>query len=499
MIDSVISFLFRKHTLLCIGGAFLILFGISLFNRYLGSDECWFGEQSYWLLHDGFVRIESMPGILGLSERCYVYHKLFIFMGSAIIAVFGWSVTYFRIASLMFFLLFLSVFVSYMRKNKLLYNKKHIVLAVFLLVVNPMMAMKSFEFRPEIMLMALGFISFYALDNFKKHSGKMIWPIIGGLFAGMAFLTNMNGVAFCVAGFLFLLIAKEYKGLVVYTFTSLVVVSLFFFDLLGEGAWQSFTYQLTKGVNDRINDNVVGNSYGQFIIDKIIRLGKEHERFFWSIKTMFFSALFFLALFSNFKKLKTKYGSMFLYLVLLILSNNIFGSHVAERYIVFYFPFMSLVIALFLTDIIKHKPMIIRTLAIILFVVQIGASFFFISNIISKNHDFVAEHELVFEKIGSPEAKILGPWDLIYNGLEKHRLYSFKTYEYIDHINGDKMTQQQFLAKAHKFKIDFIVLPESMKYDELKSWFADWFVEDNPYYEEYYENEDFKILAKKLK
>jgi hypothetical protein len=497
MINSVISFLMRKSSLLGIGGAFLILFGISLFNRYLGSDECWFGEQSYWLLHDGIVRMESMPGILGLSEHCYVYHKLFIFMGSAIIAVFGWSVTYFRIASLMFFLLFLSVFVFYMRNNKLLYNKKHIVLAVFLLVVNPMMAMKSFEFRPEIMMMALGFISFYALDNFKKHSKKMIWPIVGGLFAGMTFLTNMNGVAFCVAGFLFLLIAKEYKGLAVYTFTSLVVISLFFFDLLDEGAWQNFTYQLTNGVNNRINENVVGSSYGQFIINKIIRLGKEHERFFWSIKTMFFSALFFLALFSNFKKLKTKYGSMFLYLVLLILSNNIFGSHVAERYIVFYFPFMSLVITVFLIDIVKHKLMIIRALAIMLFVVQIGASFFFISKIISKNHDFVAEHEYVFEKIDSVDAKILGPWDLIYNGLEKHRLYSFKTYEYIDHINGNKMTQQQFLAKAHEFKIDFIVLPESMRYDELKSWFADWIIEDNPYYQEFYENEDFKILVKK--
>ncbi len=497
MIDSAISFLFRKQTLLGIGGAFLVLFVISLYNRYLGSDECWFGEQSYWLLRDGFVRIESMPGILGLSEHCYVYHKLFIIMGSAVIAVFGWSVTYFRITSLAFFLLFLWFFMRYMGKNISKYNKKHIVLAVFLIVVNPMMAMKSFEFRPEIMLMALGFMSFYSLDNYRTHSEKIIWPVLGGLFAGMAFLTNMNGVAFCVAGFLFLLMAKEHKGLAVYSLMCLVVVSFFFFDLLGKDAWQTFTYQLTNGMNNRINENVVNDGYLQFIMNKTIRLAKEHERFFWSIKTMFFSALFFLAFFSSFKKLKTKYKSVLMYMILLVVSNNVFGSHVAERYVVFYFPFMSLVIAIFLVDLIKHKLMIIRVLAILIFIVQIGASFFFVSGIISKNHDFVAEHELVFKKIDSRDAKILGPWDLIYNGMETHRLYSFKTYEYIDHINGYKMTQQQFLAKAHEHKIDFIVLPESMRYDELKSWFADWFVEDNPYYKEFYENEDFKVLIKK--
>ncbi len=497
MIDSIITFLLKKKTLLSISGIFLFLFGISLFNRFLGSDECWFGEQSYWLLNDGIVRIKSMPDILGLSERCYVYHKLFIFMGSGVITLFGWSVTYFRITTLIFFFVFLWVFVKYIRNNKLQYNNKHLLIAVFLLIVNPMVALKSFEFRPEIMLMSFGFLSFVFLDAYNKLSFKISWAILGGVFSGLAFLTNMNGVAFCVSGFFFLLFNKKYKGLVIYTLSSFSVISLFFFDLLHDGAWETFIFQLTHGVNNLVNENIGEGGIWQFILSKIIRLSKEHERFFWSDKTMFFSALFLLAFISKFKTLKREYHSVWLYLILLIISNNTFGSHVAERYIMSYYPFMALVISVFLVGIINYKRVFVKVLAVVIFVVQIANSFIFISKIINKNNDFVTKHEMIFDKINSKEANILGPWDLIYNGIEDHQLFSFKTYEYLDHIKNEKMTQQQFLERANNYNIDFIVLPESMKDDALKSWFSQWVIEPNPYYSLYYENSDFMILQKK--
>jgi|GEM_PF-4903391 len=41
----------------------------SYYHRYPTSDDAWFAEESYWLLHNGKVRSEFFSGFLGWEKH----------------------------------------------------------------------------------------------------------------------------------------------------------------------------------------------------------------------------------------------------------------------------------------------------------------------------------------------------------------------------------------------------------------------------------------------
>ncbi len=201
MINRIYSFLYSKQTMKALILATLIVFLFSMWNRFIYIDDAFFSEQAYWLAKDGVVKTVSLIDFLGCDVRLFSYHKLNILVGAGLIKIFGWSVTPLRTFTLILYVLFLLVFTQY--SMQLLNTKtlnQQVLIALFFLIVNPLIVLYAFTFRPEIWVMFFGFISFVKLDQSRNSNLTVKNVVLAGFMAGLAFLTHLNGLIFLVAG-----------------------------------------------------------------------------------------------------------------------------------------------------------------------------------------------------------------------------------------------------------------------------------------------------------
>src|SRR5690606_1206580 len=97
----------------------------------------------------------------------------------------------------------------------------------------------------------------------------------------------------------------------------------------------------------------------------------EHRRFFWGDRVIVFSVIFFVALISNFKQLKKRHKDLIIYMGIIVFSLNVFGSHVAERYLLFYYGFMAFISAIWLVSLREHSHVAFRIMAVLLVTTQL--------------------------------------------------------------------------------------------------------------------------------
>jgi len=114
-----------------------IIYLFSLWHNGIYADDSWFGEQAYWLAKTGIVKAETMKGLLGMDSRLFVYHKLNIILGAALVKLFGWSVYIFKFLTLSVYLLFFKAYYYYHRFTDDDLWKNKFYLGSFLIFVNP--------------------------------------------------------------------------------------------------------------------------------------------------------------------------------------------------------------------------------------------------------------------------------------------------------------------------------------------------------------------------
>ena len=81
----------------------------SYYRRYPTSDDAWFAEQSYWLLHGGKVRSEFFSGLLDWDKNYLASYKLFILLGALLTKLFPHSVYGVKLSGLLFFVLLVAL------------------------------------------------------------------------------------------------------------------------------------------------------------------------------------------------------------------------------------------------------------------------------------------------------------------------------------------------------------------------------------------------------
>ncbi|MCF6342137.1 MAG: hypothetical protein L3J31_04965 [Bacteroidales bacterium] len=106
-----------------------------------------------------------------------------------------------RSFTLLVFLVFLFVVFRSLKSKALEWQQIDSRLVFFFLIVNPLTLLFAFTFRPEILVMSLGFFSFLLLKG--KHTNAQL--ILSAALAGTALLVHLNGLMFIVAGFALLL------------------------------------------------------------------------------------------------------------------------------------------------------------------------------------------------------------------------------------------------------------------------------------------------------
>lgn len=312
----------------------LVLFVFSLWQRSPDIDDAWIGEHAYWMAKIGYVKSELMHGITNQENRHIVHHKLFTLNGALFIGIFGFSLMTIKSVSLLWLGIFLFIFIRYVKKEL---GTDSAWFAFLLITINALVFQYSFVFRPEIMVMTLGFVSYLFIEKSFKQSDNNKLLIFSGLFAGLAAATHLNGLIFIAAGFLLLIWRKRYKASLIFAASTLPSFALYFYDFTQEYNFNYWIYQ----INDSpalYKSSILPSSFSF-----LAKLLNEHLRFFHSPKEISLSLLFLFMLIVNYRNLKSD-GNLLKYLLLLVILLSLIAMHTTSKYILLYLPFISIII-----------------------------------------------------------------------------------------------------------------------------------------------------------
>lgn len=493
MMHKLYKLVFSKTTLYILLFLSFVFWAITLHNRFIENDEAILGEYSYHFLKEGVVRLKTIPLILDWDERVFGHHRFFTWYGAGIIQVFGWSITALKSSIIPFYGLFFFLLFKYFRLEKL--EHTNFLVGALLIITCPILILKSFSFRPDIILMTEGLAILYFIRRYRIEQAVR-FAAIAGAIAGLAFLTHLNGMAFCIAGFFFLLIRKEYKALLGFVVTGAMIGGVYFIELIPGNNFERFIYELTNWPTVNHGENYIGGGAWGIIEGRVTKLLSEHQRFFWGDTVIAFSALFFSVLLFSFKTVKKQLGDVLLFMLLLVLSLNLFGSHVAERYLLFYYGPMAIITAFGIVTAVKNRVYWKLGLFSLIFLLQLFFASKILQEIRSYSYPTVESHQAILSKIpNETKPKILAPCELIFNEFPNYDLYSFKTYEYLQEDMEGPMTHAQLFQQASDLGMKYIIINDRMaRYKD--NWFYQWQINDDAIYRPFFKNERYVILKK---
>ncbi len=437
----------------------LSLFALSLFFRRFNGDEGIIGEWAFWLAKNGNAASLLYSDYLGeKAQNITIFHKLYTYILSFIIRIFGFQLFPMRMLSLIAFGGLIYLIHRYMKEAKI--NFKPLWFIILLFLIHPLAFNYAFVARPEMLMALLSFAVFFYLEKFIS-SRKWKYTAIAGSLAGLSFYTHLNGIAIIAAGGLFLLFHFNWKAILAYGIAALLFAQLFIIDI--PGAYAGF-------LNDLLNSPDVSRNQFTFI-DFIIKIGKEHERFFHNAEISVFSGLFLLAAGSTIKNHWKENRSILLFFSLLVLSLSAFTHGKTNKYLLYYLPFMVLIIinsANYIIEL-RHKPMLFGL--IFLGSISAGLSAYsylseydYFVNVPKRNEDIAA---LI------PKGKTLMAHDgFVFGQIENYHLRSpiifFFTHPDFDQEAPD--ARLAYFAFAKEKNYDFVAIDMLLERKEIRQF-----------------------------
>lgn len=199
---------------------FVLLYPFSLRNGSIETDEAWLGQQVQALANTGAVSSDLFRDVPPLDGPIVVYHKLLIWAGAGISWLGGFGIIQLRLISTCAGLLTALLLLF----GRIDHDSRRIRwLAVAILLFTPLFDSYLRMFRPEMPMAALGFGSFLLLCRTDK--GTLPSSAGAGALAGLAGLTHAFGLAFVVAGIVFLLIMRRWRDTVCFAVAAVLVFS----------------------------------------------------------------------------------------------------------------------------------------------------------------------------------------------------------------------------------------------------------------------------------
>ena len=141
----------------------LSLFVLSLFFRRFNGDEGIIGEWAFWLAKNGKAASLLYSDYLGAkAQNITIFHKLYTYILSIIIRVFGFYLFPMRLLSLFAFGGLIYLIQLYLKDKKL--NFKPLWFIILLFLIHPLAFNYAFVARPEMLMALLSFAIFLKLD-----------------------------------------------------------------------------------------------------------------------------------------------------------------------------------------------------------------------------------------------------------------------------------------------------------------------------------------------
>jgi hypothetical protein len=387
------------------------IFTLSLYHRFPNGDEAVIAEHSYSLDKLGYVRSNLHSGYLegenGWENRQYFYHKLFVITGVGFMKVFGFHLDSFRLISLLFTLIFFVFLYRYLKRLHIPFSWSFYLLTVSLLLFSWHFFAHSFTFRPEIMSMCLGFISFYFLQK-SLSGGALSGVALSGVFAGLATFTHLNGAIYSLAGAVLLLLKKEYRSVLLFSATATLFTLLYFFDIHSCEELRAWLHQFSTDPN---------------VIQKpppYTGLLKEHQRFFHSPREITFTLLMLFSLVFGFRYLKENLRSLLLYLSALVIGLGLLSHGPTAYYGLHYFPYIAIVVVAGYRHIFRQRGAKVRLLGAFLLAGFIAVHGFYNVKLIRKRVDLAAHNAKLSGYIPEKNVNIAAPLPFVFDEIERY-------------------------------------------------------------------------------
>jgi len=434
----------------------LILFSgvylYSLFFATTNADEAALAEQSWWLNKVGFVKSTLWDGMgIGWEIRQYHHHKLFVLAGAFIYKFLGSSLYLFRLLSYVFFLLTAYLIHKYIKNQGNIYNKNATVICLLILLINVTMLEFGMISRPETMVMTLGFISFYMLNQGIRENNKKLF-YLAAVVAGLSGFTHLNGLSFIFAGFVLLIMHKQYLHAIGFGFVGTLFALLYFYDLTAAGELHNFWVQFKADPNLEKTDFQ--------IFTPLIKIMNEQMRFFWNPNMASFSLLLLISIVFFYKSIRQKQFKLFVYFIALVVGLASVSHGKTIKYGLLYFPYIALLITYALGNL-KDIPVLKQRILIGTLSVFVAINTFSIVKYVGSYIDSIGRVEMISTYMPKKNTNIMANEGFYFYGWDNYRIHSQFAFEwkYLKYLKRTA-TVKDFYEFAEARKNHYIVLDQ---------------------------------------
>ncbi|GAB2559025.1 hypothetical protein [Spirosoma aerophilum] len=405
-------------------------------------DEAWFAEQSFWLIRDGQVRSELFRGYNGWENGLYVFHKLFIYAGALVMAITGFSVGASKVVSIFFGLVGAFLVWRYNQRT----SREQQYLALLLYIGCGSLIRHVSINRPETMCMALGFASYMALDPPGSSRPK---ALLGGLLAGLAALTHLNGLIYLVAGSLWLLIRADWRSVGWFVVVGSLTLSLYAVDALLDGHMAILVAQFCGDPATQQNFHVG---------DKLSVMADFHHIFFHSEKEAALTALVLLAGIVARRHIRLS-QPVFLYSLLLIGSFWVLTKSATDIYFLLFLPWLSILAASWLLQCVAEQPRWQRKAARMVLIIYGLIAGVQLVNVFNENRttpDIESHNALLARQMPKKGAHVIAPLEFFFGQMDNYRIQGLTYYHLLEREKG-AIPLDTFFTQANEADIEYIL------------------------------------------
>ncbi len=442
-----------------LAGLCVVFFLFSMYHRAITTDDAWFAEQAYWFAHDGYVHSDLFEGFPIFANQILVYHKLHIWQGAAVYKLFGWNVNYFKAISFTYLIIFLALLYYFLKYLTPVESRKDVfVVFLFLFFVNHLVFQQGFEFRPEIMMMCTGFLSYIFIFHAQQREDWR-FATLAGMMAGITALVHLNGLIFIMAGGLLLVIHKNYRLAVWFGLGSVIGFLPYFYQLTSLEQFRHYLYALKHDPAVSEDDrNVTG------MLKKLVF---EYHRFTHHSYEFTYLILFIITITSNWKQISQnqQHKNLLWYLLFLTIFMALITTGSKTSYLLYSMPYVLLIMAVYFRHILNIKKVAPVFLTVLLV--------YTLANLDRDRGVFIDRHydsPAVYAKIVNkyhiqPGTPVFAPVTFIFNEIGKLKIQSYLAYLLKYHNNLEQITVRNIFSDIYRRKKAFAILNPTMLKD----------------------------------
>ena len=462
----------------------LVLAGLalaSLYHRSCYIDDAWLGERAYWLAHEGSVRSELFREQLDYGERIFVFHKLFALTGATFIRLFGWSLYVVKSVSLVSFLAFLGLLWLYCRRFG---STAVFLLTTLVLLAHGLVAFHVFVYRPEVMLMALGFGCFFLLRSFLEGEQRQRTALVGSaVLAGLCVLTHLNGLMFIAAGTLLLLVRRRPGPAAVFAVLASSVAALYLEDAVVAGKVPTLFRQL-------LTDPMLVQRFPD-AGSRLAGLLSEHQRYFHSRGEIAFAVLALAVLAGTARSTTLRTTPLVPFVLALAASLAVLAPDKQAYYAIPLLPYVALLVADGLAHGLPSLGRAGRGILVALFWVYAANGAVHYGEIIAARQDTAARNRALARHI-DPGATVVAHLPFVFNEIESRTVLGLEYYWVRSRYGRDPMSPDQLFEDAHRRGARYAIMGrEDLKFS---AWPAGAPAPSGPHHRQIYKDDTHLIL-----